>query len=134
MLPEPLVLNGHGGVDEVLGYLIHAHPYGAGHVEEGGHLLILPGGLVLVVHNAVLPHGEVVGAQVGNWDNHLVYVDRGEAAQQRPGTQPDEDQGAQKLEEKAHHSANAAPLPLVLFLPALPAGRLAAGGIFAVFI
>ena len=144
--PEPLVLNGHGGVDQVLGNLVVVHPHRAGDVVQLGHLHILPGGLVLVVHDAVLVPGEVVRAHVGDGDDHLVDIHRGEAGDERAGAQADEDQGAHQLEEPADHPAggDAALLSAAALLGrggrlTGPAGgtagrRLAAGRIVAVLV
>ena len=104
--PEAPVLNGHGGVNQVLGNLLKVHPHRAGQIVQLGHLHILPGVLVLVVHDAVLIEDKVVRAQVSDGDNDVVDVYRGEAANQRAGTQPDENEGADGLKNPADHPAH----------------------------
>ena len=146
--PEAPVLDGHSGVNQVFGNLLKVGPHRAGHIEQFGHLHVLPGGLVLVVHDAVLVPDEVVRAEVGNGNDHLIDVNRREAGQQRAGTKANEDKGADGFEDPADHPAhgNAALLflspPLFRRVGRLTAppggrparGRLTAGGIVAVLI
>ena len=141
--PEPLVLDGHGGVDQILGDVVIVHPDGAGVAEEGDQLLVLPGVRVGVIHHAVLPQGEVVQAQVGHGEDHRFDIHGGKAAQNGPRTQEHQQQSAQ--DEGQPSVLPAAPAGTAgVALPQrgsaaavgvlrLPAG-MAAGGIVAVFI
>ena len=138
--PEPLVLDGHGGVDEILGDVVIVHPDGAGVAEEGDQLLVLPGVRVGVIHHAVLPQGEVVQAQVGHGEDHRFDIYGGKAAQDGPCAQEYQQQSAQDKGQPSvfpARPAGAAPPrrgPAVFVgVLRLPAG-MAAGGIVAVFI
>ena len=115
VLPEPPVLNGHGGVNQVFGDVLIVYPLGVLLCRQSDQLPVVPGVLVHVVHHAVFSHREL--AQVhgsGLRDDDRLDIDGGEAAQDCPRTQPHKQQGAQHLKDAPAHMA-AALLPLLLF-------------------
>ena len=114
--PEPPVLNGHGGVFQILGHVLVVHPLRAGDAEHLAKLLVLSGVLVLIVHDAVFVQGEAVQVHVGVGQDHIDDIHRSEAAHDGAGGHKDEQQGADGSQ------STAAPLFLGRSAPGRAAG------------
>ena len=101
VLPEPAVLDGHGGVLEVLGHILIVHPLGVGDAEYLAQFFILSGTLVLIVHHTVLVHIEAGEIHVGLRENHVDNIHCRKAGQESAGGQENQQQRA----DDPHHAA-----------------------------
>ena len=108
VLAEPLVLDGDGGVDEVVGHILQVRPHPVLRGVEGlvGHIVVRLAVVVVQVGGQVGVGGQQGGAGLLHLrHDHVVYVDRGVASHDGAGGHKDQQQGAkddaQALEEAA---------------------------------
>ena len=106
VLQEAPVLNGDRRIFQILRDLLILHPLGADGGEHLSQLLILAA-VILIVHHAVFPQGDVPQVQRSLREDDRPDVDRPEAAQDGPGGHGDEQQGT---DHPQCQSAPAAPL------------------------
>ena len=131
--PEPLVLNGHEGVDQVLGDVgvLHQLPVLVAH--QGLELLPLARGLVLIVDDGIFAERVLVQVQIRLGHDHRLDVNGGIADHKGSGDHADEDQRPDELEkpdDDGQDQRTAAFLPLLGLGRVLPAALgLAVAGI-----
>ena len=112
VLPERLVLDGHGGVDQIIWDLLKVDQLAVFCSMEGQVLHIFPRSGILMINRTGLVHDEI-GLQMGLRDDDRLDVDRGKAEQDSPRDHADQEEGAQHLPYRArNHRSRGRPPPL----------------------
>ena len=108
VIPKAFVLDGDGGVDEVIRHILQVRPHPILRGVEGliGHIVILLAVVVVQVGGQVGVGGQQGGAGLFHLrHDHVVYIDSGVASHDGAGGHKDQQQGAendaQALEEAA---------------------------------
>ena len=120
VLPEAVVLNGDGGVDEVLGNVLILHPDAVAVRAVDGAQLLKAAAAVGVIHGAGEGHiyNKVAQIQIGLRHDHLLNIDRRKAGQKRAGGDAHQKERTQNLADCGKDTGRRAAL-----LPALSAPR-----------